>query len=474
MTDLLLVNPPQGDAIYQGLHAGLSAREPPIWCRLIAGYCRDRGWDVAILDAEALELSPEDVADHVDAVGPKLTVVVAHGHQPSASTQTMAGAIPITHAIRNRSLDHKIAICGAHPTVLPAETFRQADVNWVILGEGPLTIDALLRGEYLPAGVWTPQHHRAAPPLMPMESLHGQAWALLPMDRYRAHNWQVLDGSPASPYASIITSLQCPFKCQFCMINAVFGGPGYRTRHPADVVNEVRHLYDTYGVRTFKIADEMFVLSPKHYLQICSGLARLPFADELNIWAYARVDTVKEHTLPVLRQAGIRWLALGIESGSKHVRDGAEKAFTDDDIVQTVRAIEAAGIEIIANYIFGLPDDTFDTMRATLDMAKGLNTAWANFYGAQGYPGSALHAQTDPRDLPTTWSGYSQHSRDCRPLPTATLTSADVLAFRDLAFTEYFTDPRYLDMLAGKFGDGAVQQVQVMTARRLERELLAA
>ena len=473
MTDLLLVNPPQGDAIYQGLHAhGLTACEPPVWCRLIAGHIRDRGWTVEIIDAEALGLSPEDVANHVDRTQPRLTVIVAHGHQPSASTQTMAGALPITHAIRNRSLDHKIAICGAHPTVLPADTYRQADVNWVILGEGPLTIDALLRGEWSPPGIWTPYDQTPPPPLMPMESLHGQAWDLLPMDRYRAHNWQVMDGSPATPYASIVTTLGCPFKCSFCMINAPFGGSGYRMRRSQDVVDEVRHLHDHYGVNTFKIADEMFVLNPKHYLQICSGLARLPFADELNIWAYARVDTVKEHTLPVLRQAGIRWLALGIESGSKHVRDGADKVFTNDDIVSTVRAIQDADINVIGNFIYGLSDDTVESMQETLNLALDLNCEFTNHYSAMPYPGSRLYSETPHEHLPSTWAGYSQHSFDTRPLPTATLSSAEVLRFRDHAFQACFTAPRYIDMIGAKFGESAVQSVYQMIGYKLERKLL--
>ena len=64
-------------------------------------------------------------------------------------------------------------------------------------------------------------------------------------------------------------------------------------------MEQVRLLYNAYGVTTFKIADEMFVLDPTHYLPICEGLAALPFANELNIWAYARIDTIKPETLDV-------------------------------------------------------------------------------------------------------------------------------------------------------------------------------
>ena len=73
--------------------------------------------------------------------------------------------------------------------------------------------------------------------------------------------------------------------------------------------------------------------------------------------------------LKKLRQAGIRWLALGIESGSEHVRDGAEKSFSQAEIVDIVRLIQQAGISVIGNFIFGLPDDDLDTM-ASLSLPR--------------------------------------------------------------------------------------------------------
>jgi radical SAM superfamily enzyme YgiQ (UPF0313 family) len=292
------------------------------------------------------------------------------------------------------------------------------------------------------------------------------------MDKYRAHVWQCLDGSPRQPYASIYTTLGCPFKCSFCMINTFQHSNTYRRRDPQAVVRQVEHLYRVYGVRTLKIADEMFVLDPSHYIPVCEGLAALPFADELNIWAYARVDTVKPDTLALLRRAGIRWLALGIESASAHVRDGALKRLDDDDIRATVKAIQAAGINVLGNFIFGLPDDTQETMRATLALAQSLDLDFANFYAAMAYPGSRLYQEARPEDLPESWSGYSQHSYDTKPLPTATLSSAHVLAFRDAAHHRYFEDPAFLERTDQKFGTQAVEIIRAMTATRLRRKLL--
>jgi radical SAM superfamily enzyme YgiQ (UPF0313 family) len=227
-------------------------------------------------------------------------------------------------------------------------------------------------------------------------------------------------------------------------------------------------------VRTFKIIDEMFVLNDPHVTGICERLAAKPYANKLNFWAYARIDTVRPERLELLRSAGIRWLALGIESGSEHVRDGAEKSLDQDDIVSIVRLIKEADIQVIGNYIFGLPDDDHLSMQQTLRLAKDLNCEFANFYSAMAYPGSPLYtmAVQNRWELPERWSGFSQHSYDCKPLPTEKITAAQVLRFRDDAFHNYFEDPVYLDMVTEKFGAETRQHIQEMTRTRLRRALL--
>jgi radical SAM superfamily enzyme YgiQ (UPF0313 family) len=305
------------------------------------------------------------------------------------------------------------------------------------------------------------------------KELPGSAWDLLPMEKYRAHNWQCFgDLKSRKPYASIYTTLGCPYKCSFCCINAPFGKNGYRMRSAQSVVDEIGLLHDKYGVRTFKFVDEMFVLNERHVTAICDLLIERGY--DLNIWAYARVDTVKPPMLEKLRKAGIRWLALGIESGSKHVRDGAKKSLKANDIVDIVRMIQQAGIAVLGNFIFGLPDDTVETMQETLELAKELNCEFANFYSAMAYPGSPLYTMAVEQgwDLPETWGGYSQHSFDCKPLATEKVSAAGVLGFRDKAFDSYFTNQRYLDMMTQKFGWDTRRHVEQMTRHKLPRKLL--
>lgn len=488
--DLVLVNPGGRERIYQQLGTELTAIEPPLWCRLIAGYALDRGKRVVIVDSEAEAMGPAAVAARIKQLNPVLVGMVVFGHQPSASTQQMVAAGETCAAIKAVAPEIPILIVGGHVSALPERTLAEEPVDFACKGEGPVTVVQLL--DWLEAGaeddpaevaglVWRDGEDEirvnpSAPLIHDLDAdLHGNVWHLLPMDKYRAHNWQCFgELGSRMPYASIYTSLGCPYKCSFCCINAPFDANRYRMRSPVQVVAEVDRLYRQHGVKTFKIIDEMFVLNDRHVTAICDGLIELGYSDQLNFWAYARVDTVKPAMLAKLRKAGIRWLALGIESGSKHVRDGADKNLRYEDIVGIVREIQQAGICVIGNYIFGLPDDSLATMRETLDLAKELNCEFANFYSAMAYPGSGLYTQAVENGwpLPDSWAGYAQHSHDCKPLPTEHCSAAEVLKFRDDAFHEYFADPRYLGMVAQRFGWDTRRHIEEMAEHRLKRKIV--
>src|SRR5437667_9339265 len=91
----------------------------------------------------------------------------------------------------------------------------------------------------------TMRNNTSAPLIRDLDKdLHGNVWHLLPMGKYRAHNWQCFeDLRQRQPYASIYTSLGCPYKCTFCCINAPFGSNRYRMRSAEAVVAEIEHLY---------------------------------------------------------------------------------------------------------------------------------------------------------------------------------------------------------------------------------------
>ena len=485
--DLLLVNPGSRSQVYGKLASTLSGIEPPIWAGLVAAVVRQRGFSVKVFDAEAENWSPEYTAEKVAEENPLLADIEVLGANPSASsTPKMTAAGEVARAIKKKTPQSKTIFSGLHPSALPEQTLRKEAADFVCQGEGfhtiPLLLEALKSHKkpdycHIP-GLWYIEKDKITSgpmaPLVNPDDLPMVAWDLLPMDKYRAHNWHCFDHiDQRQPYAVIYTSLGCPFNCSYCNIHALYDGKaGIRFRSPEKVVEEIDFLVKNYKVRNIKFLDELFALKEDRVTHICDLIIQGGY--DLNIWAYARVDTVNERMLKKMKRAGINWLAYGFESASSEVRRGVSKKFGEDVVSKAVATTKAAGIYIIGNFIFGLPDDNLETMRETLDMAKEFNFEYVNFYTAMAYPGSQLYQDAVKQGvaLPEEWYGYSQYTEETLPLPTKYLSAAEVLRFRDRAFKEYLGNPKYLAMMREKFGPKVVEHVEGMLKFEIHRKLL--
>jgi radical SAM superfamily enzyme YgiQ (UPF0313 family) len=475
--DILFVHPNSASSTYQGLSSEWSAIEPPIWASLLCNHCLKNGFKADILDAEALGLTDTDIAYTVVSYKPKYVCFVVYGAQPSASSQNMEGAVSAASRVREVS-DVKIIFVGGHVSALPVETLeKHSCIDICCTNEGFNSIIGILqsnnppcvRGLALRLG---DNIIRTEPGVLSdLKDFSGMAWDLLPMNRYRTALWHALpNGSERRPFASLYTSLGCPFSCGFCMINSPFGGSSFRYWDPTVIIEEFEKLARK-GIKNVKIADEMFVMRESHFMRLCELIIERGY--DFNIWCYARVDTVKEKYLSTLKRAGVNYLALGIESANTAVKDNVAKTQKVDPRL-IVSQVHGAGIHVAANYIFGLPKDTMETMQETLSLAQELNTEMANFYSCMAYPGSALYktALENGWELPSTYSGYSQHSYECQPLPTEFVSAADVLRFRDKAWHTYHTNPLFLSMIESKFGAVARENIEASTKIKLKRRLL--
>ncbi len=505
--DCIIIAPGNQRQVYQDLAEDFTAIEPPIWARLIASYLERKGASVEIVDQSALNESAEYVARYVTGRA-WLIIIVAHGQQPSASTQLMPEVKKICTNIKLGKAIQPVLIVGGHPAALPERTLQEGGryaADFVCTGEGPVTAwEALqlVKGDYdgkwrqrwgdindVSGMVWSapglgPVKTVSAENIWDLSEMFGNQWNKLPMSKYRAHNWHCFQEKSRQPYASIYTSLGCPFSCGFCMIQTPFKegdwlkyegkANSYRTWKTEDTMAELDILVEDYGVTNIKIADEMFVLKPNHFLPLCKAITER-WGDKLNFWAYARVDTCKPEYLDTLRAAGVKWLCLGIESASNAQRDGVEKAdYSETDILATTDQIWDSGINLIANFIYGLPDDNEVSLSRTEDLIFEIAPEFLNLYCAVAYPGTKLYeyAQAVGWKLPDNWSGYSHHAYDYQPLPTKHLTAEQVLRARDATFEKYYNASSTLMNLKAQFGEKVVEQVKAMTAVKLRRKLL--
>jgi anaerobic magnesium-protoporphyrin IX monomethyl ester cyclase len=480
--DIVLVKPGSQKALYGELSAfNLTAIEPPLWGALLAAVLRDQGYSVELFDAEVENWDYEETARRISEIRPTLAAVIVSGTNPSASTMNMTGVGMILRSLKTVAPDIKTLLTGLHPSALPERTLREEEVDFVCEGEGFYTVPRLLAAlkagdkDYPIQGLWYKKDgnvvsNQRAPLFDPLDDLPMPAWDLLPMKKYRAHNWHCFKNIDArQPYAVIYTSLGCPFKCSFCCIHALFGKSGIRYRSPERVIEEIDCLVKNYNVRNIKILDEMFALNEAHVSRFCDLIIEHGY--DLNMWAYARVNTVNERMLRKMKRAGIQWVAYGFESGSKKVLAGVTKGYNLDKVDEVVKMTYDQGLYICANFIFGLPEDDYDSMQATLDLAVEINAEWANMYGATAYPGSQLYEEALQRGwpLPSTWQAYSPYGYETLPLPTVHLGGPEVLRFRDKAFQVYFSRPGYLEMIERKFGPETAQHIREMASHELLR-----
>ena len=379
MIDILFVHPNASKKIYQGLANKNSAIEPPIWAAMLANSVRSVGYSTEILDTEVEHLDYITSAKRITEYKAKIVCFVVYGQQPSASSQNMEGATATAQELRNLEPNTFILFVGGHVAALPEETLKKEPyINAVCQNEGVYTIRNLLQLSSFDdnslkkvdglvfrdreGNIIFNAPSQVVPKDMLETDLPGMAWDLLPsLSQYRTAGWHSWSNdTEKQPFAALYTSLGCPYKCSFCMINII-----NRTKQGSNVSSADSNIFRWWspefiikqfdyiasqGVRNVKIADELFVLNPRHFEAICDLIIQRGY--DFNIWAYSRVDTCKPKYLDKLAKAGVKWLGLGIENPNNELRKEIHKeGFQDVKVLDLIRTIRDAGINVGGNYI---------------------------------------------------------------------------------------------------------------------------
>ena len=203
-------------------------------------------------------------------------------------------------------------------------------------------------------------------PLRPFrENLDGlprPAWHLLKLSQYRAFG----EG------ASLLTSRGCPHRCVFCVGRKMIGARG-RFRTPMAVVDEMEALIKL-GFRRIRVEDDLFTFRKERALAICQELDRRGLSVRWR--AYARVDTVDPELLAWMRKTGCERILFGAESGSPEILRRIRKGITPEQTRRAVKMTREAGIGVLASFVLGLPGETPQTLRQTLEFADSLHVPY--------------------------------------------------------------------------------------------------
>jgi radical SAM superfamily enzyme YgiQ (UPF0313 family) len=442
----------------------------------------------------AENLTYEEALERISSLCPRLICFVVYGQNVNSGTVSMTGAVQFSEFLKDSGVKVPISYLGSYVQALPKKSLiDEPSIDFVFMNEGVYSLRNILKTNidledlseikgiaWRKDGQVVLNEPEIVVPTERMDiDLPGYAWDLLPfkerpLDMYRSPLWHAeYDEGKRSPYAALQTSLGCRFGCSFCMINilnrndnAEIGVAGnysnMRFWSPEFIIKEFDKLVEM-GVETIRIVDEMFLLNKKYYVPLCNMLKERGYADKVRMWAYSRVDTVTNpETLKLVREAGIKWLCLGIESSEKKVRLEVSKGkFEDVDIIKVVKQVEESGIDVLANYIFGLPGEDMETMQKTLDLALELNTAGWNAYPAIALPGSQLYKDSVDNgfELPKTYDQFGFHAKRTLPMFNPQLTRRQILDFRDQAFIVYHSNENFLNMIENKFGKQARENI---------------
>jgi radical SAM superfamily enzyme YgiQ (UPF0313 family) len=194
----------------------------------------------------------------------------------------------------------------------------------------------------------------------------------------------------------VITSRGCPYQCAYCF-KGVFGDT-VRLRSAKNIFEEIVFLKDRFGVGAVQFQDDTFTMSRCRVEEFCNLL--IENKTDILWRCLARVDQVDFKLIDLMRKAGLKSIAFGIESGSQEVLDKLGKKIKLQQVSEAIEACKRVGVVSKGYYIIGLPWDTPKTLKKTFEFAKNNRTTQLQFTLPVAYPGTKLWEIGKERGLP--------------------------------------------------------------------------
>jgi len=435
--DLLLIQPP---VHIKRTDLGAMLVSPNMGLAYIASYQRQLGREVAVIDAHALRLGLDEITRQAKELKPAVIGI-------SAMTYQILPAAMVAEALKEAMPNVPIVLGGCHATALPERTldeFKAFDA--VVTGEGEVAIGYLIErftgGDAAPRpGIYVRGEDfdvpRQPPPMIEdLNSLPFPAFDLFPLRSYHpfySRRWMM-----ELPLSS---SRGCPFKCTFC--TKVMGNRP-RFRSAENLLAELEYDIAEYDLKQAIFTDENFTLNQSLVGEFCEGIIERQIAGRVRFMCESRVD-VADETLQLMAKAGFTHITFGIESGDQEILDKAQKGIRLEQSRRAVEAAKAAGMVVDGNFILGLPYETEETVRRTIDFACSLPLDYASFFLLVPYPGSrvlemARNGKGYLRLLSDRWEDYGKQTGGAVELTTVSRKRLEQLQFR--GYFKFYAHPK--------------------------------
>jgi radical SAM superfamily enzyme YgiQ (UPF0313 family) len=375
---------------------------PPLGLAFLAAALEAAGNEVKILDLVVFPHDSHTIPNIINSYRPHIAGV-------TAVTMTFDNAIAVVKEIKHTDPKIQTMMGGPHVTFCARETLQtHPELDFIVLGEGERTVVELARtledgkNRHAVKGIvfrdGAEIRVSAARELIAdLDSLPVPAHHRLPLGRYRALGMPI----------SMTTSRGCPFKCIFCVGRKMVGA-NVRYRNPIKVVDELEYL-NTLKFHQINIADDLFTANKKHCLAVCREIIRRDLT--LKWTSFARVDTVSADLLAIMKSAGCEAVSFGIESANPEILKTIRKGITLPQVVRAVKMCQRAGIIPYASFILGLPGETPQTIKDTLEFGEQLKEQGMlyGFHLLAPFPGTEIREQSTKygiRILTNDWSQY--------------------------------------------------------------------
>ncbi|MGH7788014.1 MAG: B12-binding domain-containing radical SAM protein [Candidatus Binatia bacterium] len=446
---IVFLNPPAADVEWFGDKANF---ESPLGLAMLAAYVRQQGHEPVIIDVAAERLSPEATAARVAALGPAVVGI-------TANTVMMPPAICIATVLQERLPDTLVVLGGKHVSVVPEDVYNGKppvfDVS--VIGEGeetlleimqaleqhgskqallahPCALDSIRGVAFQRAGklVKTPPR----PFIRDLDSLPFPARDLLPFQRYKP----VGNRYKRLPAFSMVAIRGCPYPCTFCSEARTT----VRFSSPARVVAEIEHLIEQYGAKEITFWDDTMTVNKKWMYELCDRIIE----KQLDIvWScFAAINTITPELLAKMKRAGCWNIFYGIETTDEtlkqHIR--IQKFGSDLQVREIIQQTQAAGIEVRAAFMVGLPGETPEMAMKTLSLAILLEPDYAQWNYTVPYPGTELWGEMHQhgRLIARHWGEFSNWYPSY--LPFAYQHADDLIRVRKQILRRFYLRPRYV------------------------------
>ncbi|MFC2142070.1 B12-binding domain-containing radical SAM protein [Acidobacteriota bacterium] len=439
-----LVNPPSS---FEQLYGewDLSALDtycPPLGILYISSFLRQHGHEVFLVDIASLKLTENESIEFIFSLDPDVVGL-------SSMTINVSNANKIAEKIKCRNPAIPVVIGGPHLTAAPIETLsKYGSIDFGVIGEGEETFLALIQAidkdkaySSVRGIIWRDKDENlivnpARPLIEDLDSLPFPAWDLLSNfpDAY-PHNALETKRLPA---ASIITSRGCPHQCTFCD-RSVFGS---KVRHhsAAYTIEMIEHLKEQYGIRDLMILDDNFLLNREKLFEICDVIIKECL--DLSWYCLGHVRHMTDDRLQRIREAGCWIMEVGIESGSQGILDFLKRNTPKELIAEAITKAKNAGIRVKGNFIFGLPNETKDTLEETIKFAQSLDLSFFQQTFLTVWPGCELAASIENYGhVERNWEKIGHFQISFVPLG---LSKTDLLDASKRAFRKFYLRPKII------------------------------